>query len=229
MGPTRAETLERLRTIRTRLASACERSAREAQEVRLVAIGKMVPAQALRWVAKAGVEDVGENYVRDLRDKHDVVAGVRWHFVGTLQPSGAHHVAALADVVQTVVPGRAAERLARRAHERGTRIPSLVEVDFTRRRTGVPPQDVAEACDHLASMAGLELSGLMTVPPQTRTAEQARPYFRRLREIRDQVAERHPDALELSMGMSLDYEVAVEEGATMVRIGTALFGARPLG
>jgi pyridoxal phosphate enzyme (YggS family) len=219
--------LDNLARLRDHLSAACERGGRDPGSVRLVAIGKTVEAEALRWVVEAGVSDVGENYVRDLRAKRDGVPGAVWHFVGTLQASGAHHVAELADVVETVVPGRAMARLARRAAERGRVLPSLVEVDFTGRRAGVSPEDASAACDVVAGTDGLELRGLMTVPPPTPSAEGARPYFRRLRELLRPVAERHPGAGELSMGMSLDYEVAVEEGATMVRIGTALFGARP--
>jgi pyridoxal phosphate enzyme (YggS family) len=219
--------LENLARIRRRLAAACERAGREQGAVRLVAIGKTVEAEALGWVREAGVEDLGENYVQELRAKRNRVPGATWHFVGTLQASGAHHVAELADVVETVVPGRAMSRLARRAAERGRTLPALVEVDFTGERAGVPPEDVVGACDEVAATDGLALRGLMTVPPLTPTPEDARPYFRRLRELLVPVEERHPEAIELSMGMSLDFQVAIEEGATMVRIGTALFGARP--
>jgi pyridoxal phosphate enzyme (YggS family) len=219
--------LANLASVRRRIAEACERAGREVGTVRLVAIGKGVEAQALRWVREAGVEDLGENYVRELRDKHEAVEDARWHFVGTLQQSGARHVADLADVVQTVVPGKAMDRLARRAASRGRSLPSLVEVDFTGERTGVGPADVVASCDEVARADGLALAGLMTLAPQTPTAEQARPYFRELRGLLGHVAGRHPGAVELSMGMSFDYEVAIEEGATMVRIGTALFGARP--
>ncbi|MGZ8607195.1 MAG: alanine racemase, partial [Actinomycetota bacterium] len=135
----------------------------------------------------------------------------------------------LADVVETAVPGKAMARLARRAAERGRTLPCLVEVDFTGERAGVAPEDVVGACDAVAAADGLALRGLMTVPPIGPSGEAARPYFRRLRELLAKVASRHPEAVELSMGMSPDYEVAVEEGATMVRIGTALFGARPSG
>jgi PLP dependent protein len=218
--------LANLASVRSRIAETCERAGREVGSVRLVAIGKGVDAHALGWVLEAGIEDLGENYVRELRDKHEVLSGARWHFVGTLQESGARHVAELADVVQTLVPGKAMERLARRAASRGRRVPALVEVDFTGERTGVRPDDVAPACEEVARADGLELAGLMTLPPQTPTAEQARPYFRDLRALLGGVAERHPTAVELSMGMSFDYEVAIEEGATMIRIGTALFGGR---
>jgi hypothetical protein len=219
--------LDNLENVRRRLAAACERASREQGSVRLVAVGKTVEPQALRWVRAAGVEDLGENYVRELRTKRDEVPDARWHFIGTLQASGAHHVAELADVVQTVVPGKAMARLARRAAEGGRALPALVEVDFTGERAGVAPEDVLRACDEVAGADGLALRGLMTLPPLTPTAEEARPYFRRLRGLLREVADRHPEAEELSMGMSLDYEVAVEEGATMVRIGTALFGTRP--
>jgi pyridoxal phosphate enzyme (YggS family) len=227
MERTKPAVLANLAAVRERLSAACERSGRDPSAVRLVAAGKSVEVAALAWVREAGVEDLGENYVRELRDKRAAMSGARWHFIGTLQASGAHHVAELADVVQTVVPGKAMARLARRAIERGRRIPALVEVDFTGARAGVAPGDVVVACDEVVAADGLRLRGLMTLPPETPTAEGARPYFRRLRELLDVVAERHPEARELSMGMSLDYEVAVEEGATMVRIGTALFGARP--
>jgi pyridoxal phosphate enzyme (YggS family) len=219
--------LANLATVRERIGVAAERSGRSLDDVRLVAIGKTVEAEAIRWIVDAGIVDVGENYVRELRDKHELVPGARWHFVGVLQASGAHHLAALADVVQTAVPGKAAERLGRRAAEAGRTIPALVEVDFTGERSGVSPDELGEACDRLAELPGLRLDGLMTLPPPTPTAEGARPYFARLRELLGSVRTAHPGLAELSMGMSLDYEVAVEEGATMVRIGTALFGARP--
>jgi pyridoxal phosphate enzyme (YggS family) len=219
--------LQNLAQVRARIAVAASAVDRDPDSVTLVAVGKTVEAAALGWVVAAGVRDLGENYVRELRDKAGKVDGARWHFIGTLQASGAHHVAGIADIVQTLVPGRAATRLAARAVQAGRTIPVLVEIDLASRGTGVGPRDAAGACDEVARLDGLELRGLMTVPPVLENAEAARPFFRQLRELRDGVAERHPEAIELSMGMSLDYQVAVGEGATMVRIGTALFGARP--
>jgi hypothetical protein len=221
--------LENLARLRERIRAACERVGRDPAGVRIVAAGKTVEPEALRWVVEAGVRDLGENYVQELRAKHELVPGATWHFIGTLQRGSAHHVAALADVLQTAAPGRALERLARAAGRLGRTVPALVEVDFTRERSGVPPEGAVEACDLVAATPGLRLVGLMTLPPLTPDAEGARPYFVALRELLERVRERHPEATELSMGMSLDYEVAVEEGATMVRIGTALFGARPPG
>ena len=215
-----------LARIRDEIARACERSGRSADEVRIVAAAKTFGPAAIARVRDAGVREVGENYVKELRVGRAEVDGVVWHFIGTLQSHSAHHVAELADVVETVTPGRAMRRLARRAAGLGQTIPVLVEIDFTGVRTGVAPETVDEAADDVARTDGIDLVGLMTVPPMPLVGEDSRPFFRRLREIRDGVATRHPRATELSMGMSLDYPVAVEEGATMVRIGTALFGAR---
>ena len=177
-------------------------------------------------MAEAGVTAIGENYVNELREIHDEVPGVRWHYIGALQTNTAHHVAALADVVETLSGERATARLARRAAEDGRRLDALIEVDLTGDRSGVGPDEVGAFADRVASLEGLRLRGLMTLPPLTETAEEARPWFRQLRELRDRVREKHPDVVDLSMGMSLDYQAAVEEGATMVRIGTALFGPR---
>jgi hypothetical protein len=196
--------------------------------VTLVAAAKTVPAEVVGWAVDAGVTAVGENYVQELREKAPALAGrpVRWHFIGTLQTSAAAHVADLADVVETLAGERAARRLAGRAARAGRTIDALLEVDFTGERAGLAPDDVPAAADVLGTLEGIRLVGLMTIPPLTADAEGARPWFARLRELRDRVAEKHPDVLELSMGMSLDYPVAIEEGATMVRVGTALFGPR---
>ena len=219
--------LANLATVRAGIERACVLAGRDPSGVRIVAAGKTVEPEALRWVREGGVEDFGENYVQELRAKREAMTDATWHFIGTLQSHTAHHVAELAAVVETLAPGKAWGRLARRAVERGRTLRALIEVDFSGGRTGVPPEDVAGFADEVARVEGLELVGLMTLPPLPETAEDARPYFRRLRALLAEVAERHPEARELSMGMSLDYGVAVEEGATMIRIGTALFGERP--
>lgn len=226
MALSREHVLANLDTIRTEMASAARRAARSPESVRLVVAGKTVPAEVVGWVVEEGVRDVGENYVRELRSKRDAVLGARWHFIGTLQTSSAHHVAALADVVQTLSSERAARRLARRAAEAGRTLDALIEVDFTGERAGLAPDAVAPFADLIASLEGLRLAGLMTLPPLPDTPEDARPWFVRLRGLRDGLRDRHPEVVELSMGMSLDYPVAIEEGATMVRVGTALFGER---
>jgi pyridoxal phosphate enzyme (YggS family) len=226
MHGTREEVLANLATIREAIESACGRTGRDPAEVTLVAAAKTVPADVAAWVVAAGVRAVGHNYVRELRAMHDAIDGVRWHFIGTLQASSAHHVAALADVVETVAGDRALARLARRATEAGRTLDALIEVDLTGERSGVAPADLPAFADRVAAAEGLRLRGLMTLPPMPERAEDARPWFVRLRDLRDALVDTHSQMLDLSMGMSLDYPVAVEEGATMVRIGTALFGPR---
>jgi len=218
---------ENLARIRAGIARAAAHSSREASEVTIVAAGKTVPIASIRRASELGVSDFGENYVKELRDKARQLPEPRWHFIGTLQTNTAHHVAELADVVQTLASERATDRLARRAVGAGRLIEALIEVDFTGERPGTSPERVAAFADRVATLDGLRLVGLMTLPPIPARSDDSRRFFVRLRELRDRLAEVHPEVVELSMGMSLDYEVAVEEGATMVRIGTALFGERP--
>ena len=226
MTAPRDEILGNLRTIRSEIETACDRAGRRSSEVLLVAAAKAVPTEAVAWVVEAGVTAVGENYVSELRAMRERVSGARWHFIGTLQTHTAHHVAALADVVETLSGERATERLARRSAEGARTLEGLIEVDFTGVRSGVSPERVPAFVDRVSDLEGVRLTGLMTVPPVSSALGDARRWFVRLRELRDRIRERHPQVLELSMGMSLDYPVAVEEGATMVRIGTALFGPR---
>jgi pyridoxal phosphate enzyme (YggS family) len=217
-----------LAEVRRRLGEAAVAAGRAPGDIRLVVVSKTVGADAIRAAVDAGVTDLGENYVREFRDKHRALEGldVRWHFIGALQSSTAHHVADLADVVHTVGGEHAARRLAGRAARAGRELDVLIEVDATGERAGVAPELVPATADSIAALEGLRLCGLMTIAPITDTPEGARPCFRQLRQLRDDLQENHPYVLELSMGMSLDYGVAVQEGATMVRIGTAVFGAR---
>jgi PLP dependent protein len=212
--------------VRSRIAGACERVGRDPESVRLVAAAKSVTVEAIGWALDLGVTDVGENYVQELAAKHEALSGATWHFIGTLQSHTAHRVAELSDVVQTVTPGRAFARLAARAVRTGKSLPVLIEVDLTEERSGLEPDRVVGFADEVAATDGVRLLGLMTVPEIPEAPEDARPSFRRLRELGERVADRHPEARELSMGMSADYEVAIEEGATIVRIGTGLFGPR---
>jgi len=224
--PDREQLHRNVAEVRSRIAAAAARSGRRAEDVSLIAVTKTVAAEQARWAIEAGIGSLGENYVQELRRKRHELDGATWHFIGTLRSGTAHQVADHADVVQTVAGERAARRLAGRAARNGRRLDALIEVDLEGHRTGIDPEQLASFADLVASLEGLHLVGLMTMPPVPDDAEDARPHFRRLRLLRDAIRERHPDVLELSMGMSLDYEVAVEEGATMVRIGTALFGPR---
>ena len=217
--------LERsIAAVRARVAEAARRSGRGAEEVRLIGITKGVSEAMVREASRAGLEEFGENYVRDLTSKRAAAPDATWHFVGRLQRNKVHHVIEAADVVQTLEPGPASDRLARLASDRlPGPLDCLVEVDFTERRVGVPPEEAAAFAGRMAASGAIRIRGLMTVAPPEQDPRRA---FSALRELRDRLRERIEDAAELSMGMSTDLEAAVEEGATMVRVGTAIFGPR---
>lgn len=211
--------------VRERIEAACRRAGRDPAQVRLVAVTKTVDRDRVRDAAAAGVEDFGENYVQELAAKREAAPGARWHFLGRVQSNKARRVAETADIVQTLEPGRACLKLAAASEEAGSALPCLVQVDFTGERVGVRPSEAAAFVDRLAAASGLDVRGLMTIPP---LGEDPRPFFARLRELLDRLRTAHPSLSELSMGMSADYEDAVVEGATMVRVGSAIFGARPV-
>ena len=217
-----------LAAVRARIAAAARRAGRAPEEVLLVGVSKTVPLERVVAMAEAGLEDLGENHAVEMHRKAEALPNVRWHFLGKLQRGTVRHVADVAAVVHSGEPGGALDALARRAEAGGRTLDVLAQVDFTGQRQGVDPADLEAFVERLHGMAGLRPVGLMTVPPLTATPEEARPYFERLRALREGLSERWPDLRALSMGMSGDYEVAVEEGATMVRVGTALFGKRPL-
>jgi pyridoxal phosphate enzyme (YggS family) len=213
-----------LAAVRRTIEQACERAGRDPAGVAIVAVTKTVGIEQVRWALDFGLVDLGENYVQQLEAKRRAIGAGRWHHVGTLQSRTAPRVARTADMVHGLAPGHATERLAAAAE--GRSIPALVQVDFTGRRNGVDPDRAEDFALEAATMEGLDLRGLMTIAPAGSSPEDARPVFRRLRELRDRLRERDARITELSMGMSADLAVAVEEGASMVRVGTALFGPR---
>jgi pyridoxal phosphate enzyme (YggS family) len=215
---------ERVAEVERRIGEACERAGRTAEDVRLVAATKDVGARGVESAWGAGVREFGENYAAKVSTKRQGAPHATWHFIGRLQRGTVKKVLESCDVVQTLEPGRAADRLARLAEERGRAADCLVEVDFTGGRVGVAPEEVEAFVETILAQGRLRILGLMTVPP---LGAPPRPYFERLRTLRDRIADRDATVRELSMGMSGDYEEAVEEGATMVRIGTAIFGPRP--
>jgi pyridoxal phosphate enzyme (YggS family) len=225
---------ERVAAVRDRIARAAERARRPASDVRLVAVSKTHPVEAVREAFAAGVRDFGENKVQEAEPKiaasGDLVAqGARWHLVGHLQSNKARRAASLFAFVQSIDSLDLAQRLARVAEESGQTLRGLVEVDLAGEASkfGVPEVQLFDALRSLRGQAGLRLEGLMVLPPLIDEVEALRPYFRRLRELRDRaLGEGLLAAGELSMGMSHDFEAAVEEGATLVRVGTAIFGER---
>jgi PLP dependent protein len=221
-----SELEDRIALVRARISEACRRSGRSVSEVALVAATKTVPIDVVRRAHQAGIDHFAENYAKDLAAKAPVVPAT-WHFIGKLQRGTAARVAEHAEVIHSAEPGEALRRVGERAARLGRSISCLVQVDFTGERQGVRPEEVDGFLSAIEGRPGIRLAGLMTLPPLMSDREAVRPYFRRLRVLRDTLVRDRPEVRELSIGMSGDYEVAVEEGATMVRVGTALFGPRP--
>jgi pyridoxal phosphate enzyme (YggS family) len=217
-----------LGAVRARMGEAANRAGRDPREVLLVAVTKGVHVEVVERARALGIEDFGENYANALAGKAMVVPAT-WHFLGKIQYGTVPRVAVHADVVHSAEPGRGLHRLARRAVDAGREVRCLAQVDFTGSRQGVGPEAIESFLSAVQDTGGIRVVGLMTMPPWTGEAEGARPYFARLRAIRERLRPRWDDIGELSMGMSADFDVAIEEGATMVRIGTALFGKRALG
>lgn len=223
-----------IESVRGRIAAASRRAGRRPEDVTLVAVSKTFPAERIREVVRAGVSDIGENYVQELLPKRDALAGepVRWHFIGHLQTNKAKSVAAWVTMVHALDSQALAQELDTRAARANRTIDALVEVNTTGElsKFGIAPDQVLPFVRSLEGFSHIRICGLMTIGPFLPDPEGSRPMFRRLRELRETLA-RHSqenlDPVHLSMGMTGDFEVAVEEGATLLRIGTALFGSRP--
>ena len=220
--------------VRTRMRQAAERAGRDPQSVRLVAAGKTVDAARIRAAIAAGVTIVGENYLQETRQKLGQMgrSGVEWHLIGPLQRNKARYVFDLFDMMHSLDRFELAEEINRRAERLGRRLQVLLEVNLggEASKSGWTPAGLLEDISRLAGLPSLEVRGLMTIPPPTPSPEEARPFFRALRDLRDRLAQQGYEGMsfeELSMGMTADYEAAIEEGATLVRVGTAIFGPRP--
>jgi pyridoxal phosphate enzyme (YggS family) len=226
----------RLEEINRRIEAACERAGRRASEITLVAVSKTVPAARIREAIEAGVRTLGESRVQEASAKIyelkplSAERKVQWHLIGHLQSNKARRAVELFDAVHSVDDLKLAERLDRFAAESGKRLPIFIEVNLggEESKTGAAPDEVLPLCEQIGKLPGLELKGLMAVPPFSDNPEDARPFFRRLRRLRDEarLAAAGESFNDLSMGMSIDFEIAIEEGATFIRVGAALFGAR---
>lgn len=220
--------------VRERIAAACTRAGRRPEDVTLVAVTKTFPPDWVREAVRAGVCDIGENYVQELLSKREALAEepVRWHFIGHLQSNKVRYVADWVTMVQALESVSLARELDARAARAGRTIDTLVEVNTTGEASkyGVAPDQVLPFVRSLEEFQGIRIRGLMTIGPFLPDPEGSRPMFRLLRELRETLSrhrQQNLDPIHLSMGMTGDFEVAVEEGATLLRIGTALFGSRP--
>lgn len=223
-----------LAQVQARIESSARQSGRDPASVRLVAVSKTQPAEAVREAYAAGQRDFGENYVQELVQKAEALRdleGLRWHLIGHLQRNKAKQVAPLIELLHTVDSGELARELDRRvaanASTTARRLAVLIEVSIAgeEQKHGVAPEKLAELCDAVEALPALALSGLMCVPPLGPDPATARPYFEKLAALRDQHGG-HRRLPELSMGMTHDLEQAVAAGATLVRVGTAIFGTR---
>jgi pyridoxal phosphate enzyme (YggS family) len=222
---------DNLKRVQYELAEACNRAGRAQSSVALMAVSKVHPAEVILEAYAAGQRLFGENRVQEFAGKFETVGaleGAAFHLIGPLQNNKTSKAAELFSGVDTIDSLKTAQRLNAAAHALGKTLPVLVEVKLSHEESkhGLAPEALEEFLEATAGLTALRIEGLMTVPLWSEDAETARPYFRRLCELREQFAGRYPALTELSMGMSGDFRVAVEEGSTMVRVGTAIFGSR---
>jgi len=234
VDPAQDQLAARLAAIRARITAAAKRIGRVPEEITLIAISKTHPASVIKRVIEFGAADIGENRVQEAERKIAEVGrdAARWHLVGHLQANKARRAVNLFDVIHSLDSLDLAQRLERLCVEEGIeKLAVLIQVDLGHEETksGIDESELTHLVEGLGPLSRLEFTGLMTLPPFFDDPEQSRPYFRRLRQLRDELAAHGAFGSgkgELSMGMTNDFEVAIEEGATMVRVGTAIFGER---
>jgi hypothetical protein len=222
------------RRVQERIADAARKAGRRAEEITLIGVSKTQPAEAVRAGYEAGLRHFGENRVQEWEGKRNALGDLQatWHLIGHLQSNKAARAAGIFHSVDSVDDFALAQRLDR-ARDGQSEVPKLrvlleVRVEEEESKSGVKIEEVEALAQKVAALTQLELAGLMCIPPFLEGAEKVRPYFHRLRELRDSLAKKTGrDLPVLSMGMSHDFEVAIEEGATEVRVGTAIFGSRP--
>jgi pyridoxal phosphate enzyme (YggS family) len=225
---------ENLKKVRQKIKDAAKKAGRNSNEIKLIAVSKTHPVEILREANGAGASVFGENKVQEAESKITELGheNLEWHLIGHLQSNKARKAAQLFDVIHTVDSFELAARLERICKEEGRKSLSvLIQVDLAGEETksGVPERDLPDLAESFHAFEHVKLDGLMIIPPFFDDAEKVRPFFTRLRDVRDELLRRNAFSNgkgELSMGMSHDFEVAVEEGSTLVRVGTAIFGER---
>jgi len=221
-----------LQKVKERIAQAALRAGRSPDDIQLVAVSKTMSAETVRRAIEAGVTILGENYLQEARKKIEEIGhAVRWDFIGHLQSNKAKYVVDLFDIIQSVDRLSLAQEINRLALKKGKTVKVLLQVNISgeEAKSGIDPAEAAALVRETLSLPNLSVQGLMTMPPFFDDPEEARPYFVALRELRDTLRKEHGeyiDLKELSMGMSADFEIAIEEGSTIVRVGTAIFGER---
>jgi pyridoxal phosphate enzyme (YggS family) len=215
-----------------RIDRAATRAGRDPMEITLVAVSKTVEIARIKEAIEAGVTTLGENYVQEAREKIEEIGhGIQWHMVGHLQSNKAKYAVTLFDYIHSIDGVSLARQIDRRAEQRERGVRALVEVNLSGETSkfGIGSEGAIDLIQQVAALKHISIEGLMTMPPFFDEPEKARPYFIKLRELRDRIRKEGIEGVrmdELSMGMSGDFEAAIEEGATMVRVGTAIFGER---
>ena len=221
-----------LQRVRERIAQAAIRAGRDPQDIQLVAVSKTMSTATVRQAIQAGATILGENYVQEARKKIEEIGHApRWDFIGHLQSNKANYVVDLFDIIHSVDRLSLAKEINKLAAKQGKTMKILVQVNISgeEAKSGIDPEGVNALVKEIVSLPNVSVEGLMTMPPFFDDPEKARPYFIALRKLRDTLREEIGEATdlkELSMGMSGDFEVAIEEGSTLVRVGTAIFGER---
>lgn len=223
---------ENIATVQKNIALACERAGRDVSEVTLIAVSKTKPIEMLLEAYEAGMREFGENKPQEMRDKSNaILEPIRWHMIGSLQKNKIKYVAGTACLIHSVDSIELAEAIDKEAKKREIVCDILLEVNIAAEESkhGFSPEELPDSVYQIAKLKNIHLCGLMTVAPYTENAEENRCYFRKMKELLIDIKNKNIDNISmdvLSMGMSSDYEVAVEEGATMVRVGTGIFGER---
>lgn len=220
---------DNVREVAERISRAAARAGRRVEDIKLVAITKTVDIGMIREAIEAGVRVFGENYLQEARGKIAAIGhGVEWHMTGHLQRNKARDAVNLFDMVQTIDSLELAQELDKRSKSAGKVISGLIEINIGGEgsKSGIGEDELIPLLDSIKVLNNLTIQGLMTIPPYFDDIEKVWPYFKKLRDLRDAANNEGYSLKELSMGMSHDFEIAVEEGATMVRIGTAIFGER---
>ena len=223
---------DNIEEVKNNIAAACQEAGRAPEEVTLIAVSKTKPVELLREAYDCGCRDFGENKVQELLDKYEVMPkDIRWHMIGHLQRNKVKYIVDKVALIHSVDSLRLAEEISREAVKKDTCVNILIEVNVAEEETkfGVTCNEVKQLVQDIAKLPNIRVKGLMTIAPFVENAEQNRPIFSKLRKISVDIMEENIDNITmeiLSMGMTGDYEVAIEEGATMVRVGTGIFGER---
>ena len=224
---------ENLEEVEEKIAKACERAGRAREEVTLIAVSKTKPVEMLQEIYDEGIRDFGENKVQELTEKYEVMPkDMKWHMIGHLQRNKVKYIVDKVTLIHSVDSLRLAETISREAEKKGVTVPILIEVNIAGEQTKFglsSKEEVISLTEQIAALPNLSVKGLMTVAPPSKDPEENRPFFREIRQLSVDITNKNIDNVSmeiLSMGMTNDYTVAIEEGATMVRVGTGIFGAR---